>query len=84
MTNVLEMMKQDINSVVGLCVAYDYGSSKPLVGVVQDVRKTTFNVVVDGEKSTIDSYSISFNGLSFYVVDAFTRVLDFGLIFGGA
>lgn len=83
MTNVLEMMKQDINSVVGLCVVYNYGGSEPLVGVVQDVRKTTFNAVVDGENSTIDSYSISFNGWSFYVVDAFTRVLDFGPIFGG-
>jgi hypothetical protein len=75
---VLEMMKQDINSVVGLTVEYYYGGSKPIVDVVTNAKVVEQPVTVDGEPSTVQIYLISFNGgLSYYTVDKFTKVRDF-------
>ena len=34
--NVLEMMKKDTQSVVGLTVEYDFGGTKPIVDVIND------------------------------------------------
>ena len=74
---VLEMMKQDINSVVGLTAEYDFGGSKPIVDVITNAKVVEQPVTVDGEPSTVQIYLISFNGgLSYYTVDKFTKVLD--------
>jgi hypothetical protein len=73
---VLEMMKKDVNSVVGLTVSYDFGGSKPLVGKVVSTKKNKIESIIDGELSVWYSYGISFGGCSYYTVDKFTKVLD--------
>lgn len=73
---VLEMMKQNIESVVGKSVSYCYGGSNPLIGVVRAVKKNVQPVTLDGEPNTITSYLISFDGSGFYVVDKFTKIIE--------
>ena len=73
---VLEMIENDVNSVVGLNVSYEFGGSKPITGKVMSTKKNTVEAMIDGELSTWYSYGISFNaGGSFYTVDKFTRLL---------
>ncbi len=75
---VLEMMKRDVNSVVGLTVEYDFGGSKPIVETVKSAYSKDYFVSLDRNdtptKCTV--YAISFDGLSFFTVDKFTKVLD--------
>ena len=73
---VLEMMENDVNSVVGLNVSYEFGGSKPIVGKVWSSKKNKIEAMIDGELSTWYSYGISFDaGRPCYTVDKFTRLL---------
>ena len=72
---VLEMMENDVNSVVGLNVSYEFGGSKPITGKVISTKKNTIKSMIDGQLSTWYSYGISFDGRWYYTVDKFTRLL---------
>jgi hypothetical protein len=72
--SVLEMMKRDVNSVVGLTVEYDFGGSKPIIAMITDACVVEQRGSVEG----VRVYLISFNkGGSYFTVDKFTKVLDF-------
>ena len=73
--NVLEMMQQDKDSVVGLTLSLDLGGSKPIVGQCQAVSKNAWHNLIDNEMSTWYSYSVSFGGAGYYPVDKFTQLL---------
>ena len=72
---VLEMMENDVNSVVGLTLSLDLGGSKPIIGQCQAVSKYAWHNLIDGEMSTWYSYSVSFGGAGYYTVDKFTQLL---------
>ena len=57
---VLEMMKKDTQSVVGLTVEYDFGGIKPIVDVIATARLTEYKCTLDGEQHTGELYMISF------------------------
>ena len=71
--NVLEMMENDVNSVIGLALRIN--GSKPIIGQCQAVSKNAWHNLIDGEMSTWYSYSISFGGAGYYTVDKFTQLL---------
>ena len=71
---VLEMMENDVNSVIGLDVSYDFGGTKPIIGQCQAVSKNAWHNLIDGEMSTWYSYSVSFGGAGYYTVDKFTQL----------
>ena len=74
--NVLEMMQQDKDSVIGLNVSYDFGGSKPIVGKVVSTKQTKIESIIDGQLSTWYSYGISFDaGCAYHTVDKFTQLL---------
>lgn len=74
--NVLDMMRTDINSVIGKTVEYYYGGYEPLVEVVTNVNKRINTVTINDCKYDIPVYGISFNnGASYYTVDAFTKII---------
>jgi hypothetical protein len=72
---VLEMMENDVNSVVGLTLSLDLGGSKPIIGQCKEVSKYAWHNLIDGEMSTWYSYSVSFGGAGYYTVDKFTQLL---------
>lgn len=73
---VLEMMENDVNSVVGLDVSYEFGGTKPIVGKVWSTSKNKIEAMIDGQVSTWYSYGISFDaGCAYYTVDKFTQLL---------
>ena len=72
--SVLEMMKNDVNSVIGLTLSLDLGGSKPIIGQCQAVSKNAWHII-DGEMSTWYSYSVSFGGAGYYPVDCLTKVV---------
>ena len=74
--NVLDMLTQDTDSVIGLTLSLDLGGSKPIVGQVKAVKKNEWNNLIDGEMSTWYSYSVSFEGAGYYPVDSLTKVVD--------
>lgn len=74
--NVLDMVKQDTDSVIGLTLILDLGGSKPIVGQVKALKKNEWNNLIDGEMSTWYSYSVSFEGAGYYTIDSFTKVVD--------
>lgn len=70
--NLQEMMKKDVESVVGLNVSYDFGGTKPLNGVIGAARIKDYEWEIDGEKHTTQRYHIAINSeCCFYEVDAF-------------
>ena len=74
--NVLEMMQQDKDSVIGLDVSYEFGGSKPIVGKVVSTSKNKIDSIIDGQLCTWYSYGISFDdGCAYYTVDKFTQLL---------
>lgn len=70
MTTVLEMMKKDTQSVVGLTVEYDYGGSKPIVDVIANGRVSEYNYTIEDTPHIGKVYQISFMSvpLSYYGV----------------
>ena len=70
--NVLEMMKKDLTSVVGLRVEYDFGESEPLIGWISQARVQTYKTILDGQDFVGTSYVISFidHPLASYGVEA--------------
>lgn len=68
--NVLEMMKEDLTSAVGLRVEYDYGGSEPLIGWIAEARVQTYKTILDGQDYVGTNYVISFTDhhLAFYGV----------------
>jgi hypothetical protein len=73
---VLDMMKHDIDSVIGLTLSLDLGGSKPIIGQCQSVRKNEWHNLIDGEMATWYSYSVSFCGVGYYTVDCLTQIVD--------
>lgn len=74
--NVLEIMKTDLNSIIGSVVEYDFGGSKPIIGKVMAARKNVYLIKADKfnpEDSVISVYTISFDGESFFTVDKLTK-----------
>ncbi len=59
---VLEMMKKDVNSVVGLKVSYDFGGTKPIIDTITDTRIKENEWEIDGVLTKALSYWISFDG----------------------
>jgi hypothetical protein len=74
--NVLDMMKSDINSVIGLTLSLDLGGSKPIIGEVDKVSRNQWVHSLDGEQVTWYSYSVSFGGCGYYPVDCLTKIVD--------
>ena len=74
---VLEMMENDVNSVVGMNISYDFGGTKTIVGKVISTSKNKIDSMIDGQLSTWYSYGISFdaNGRTYYTVDKFTQAI---------
>lgn len=70
MTSVLEMMKENIQSVVGLTVEYDYGGIKPFVDVIANGRVSEYNYIIGDVPYVGKIYQISFtsNPMSYYGV----------------
>ena len=70
--NILEMMKKDTQSVVGLTVEYDYGGSKPIVDVISNGRVSKYNYTIEDEPYVGKIYQISFMSapMSYYCVYA--------------
>ena len=70
---VLEMMKKDIQSVVGLTVQYDFGGTKPIGDVIADARINEYTCTLDGEEHIAKIYMISFISSpgSFYPVHSY-------------
>lgn len=75
---VLEMMKLDVNSVIGLTVEYDFGGSAPIVDTIVAVNSRDYFVSLDGndEPTKCTVYGISFNGMSYWTVDKTVKVVD--------
>ena len=74
--SVLQMMENDVNSVVGMNISYDFGGTKPIVGKVMATSKNKIESIIDGQLSTWYSYGISFdaNGRTYYTVDKLTQL----------
>ena len=70
--NVLKMMKQDVDSVVGLNVSYDFGGTKPIEGIIGAARIKEFEWTIEGEKHITKRYFIAINDdCCFYAIDKF-------------
>ena len=70
--NVQEMMKQDVDSVIGLTVSYDFGGTKPLVGIIENARIKDYEWTIDGETHITQIYQIAINSdCGFYEIDKF-------------
>lgn len=66
---VLDMMKNDLNSIVGKLVEYDFGGSNPLVMNVTHTKKTPYTWIDEDDiERTAYTYAISDGGLSYYTV----------------
>jgi len=67
---ILKMMKDDITSVIGLKVEYDYGGAKPIIDTIADTRIREYKYVADGNEYVGKIYLISFSECpwSFYGV----------------
>jgi hypothetical protein len=81
--NVLEMMKEDINSVKGLEVEYDFGGSEPIIDTIANVRVDNYDVLnLNGEKTLGKVYAISFSEFpsSFYVMHKDVKLVENSLI----
>lgn len=78
--NVLETMQQNKDSVIGLTLSLDLGCSTPITGIVQAVKQNTWNHLVDGVKTISHSYSVSFDGCSYYPVNCLTKIVDMVVI----
>lgn len=74
----LDLMQQDIDSIVGKTVEYDYGSSRDLlIFEVKFSRVIEETIVVDGENVTVKSYAVSPDGTGYYLVyKSNCRVVD--------
>lgn len=68
--NILKMMKEDLTSVVGLRVEYDFGGSEPLIGWIAEARVCAYATLLDGQDYVGKYYVISFTDhpFSFYGV----------------
>ena len=68
--NILEMMKKDTQSVVGLTVEYDYGGSKPIIDVIANGRASEYSYTIEGASHIGKIYQISFasSPMSYYAV----------------
>lgn len=74
--NTLEMIQNNVNSVIGLTVEYDYGGTKPIIGKIVSSKINEHKMIIDGESSVMYSYAISFDGFSYYIVDKFTKLIE--------
>lgn len=72
MTTVLEMMKKDTQSVVGLTVEYDYGGAKPIIDVIANGCVSEYSYTIEDTPHIGKVYQISFMPvpLSYYCVYA--------------
>ena len=59
-TTVLEMMKKDPQSTVGLTVEYDFGGIKPIVEVIASARLSEYKCTFENEEHEGKLYMISF------------------------
>lgn len=73
---VLEMMKRDVNSVIGLTVEYDFGGSAPIVDTIVAANSRDYFASLDGIDTKCIVYGISFNGASFWTVDKTVKVVE--------
>ena len=82
--NVLEMMKQDINSVKGLEVEYDFGGFEPIIDTIANVRVDNYDVLMNGENNVAKVYAISFSQFpdSYYVMHKDVKLVENSLING--
>jgi hypothetical protein len=72
---ILEMMKKDPKSVIGLTVGVEInGVPNAVVGVVKDaeVKNYSWAISEDDIKTDVPRYIITFNEIHFYNVDRFT------------
>jgi hypothetical protein len=70
---ILEMMKKDVNSVVGLTVTLNF-NVVPVVshtGVVKFAERRDYSWTVDDVKTDIPRYLVSFDGTHYFTVDRF-------------
>lgn len=73
--SILEMVQNNVNSVIGLTVEYDYGGTNPIVGKIVSSKINEHKIIIDDELSIMYSYSISFDGSTYYVLDKFTKLI---------
>jgi hypothetical protein len=74
--NVLEIMMNDVGSVVDKTVAYDFGGSNPIIGKVVAAKYTKQSCKIDGEDSFLKVYGISFDGKSYYTVGCKDLIIE--------
>ena len=82
---VLEMMKQDINSVKGLEVEYDFGGFEPIIDTIANVRVDNYDVLIKNEEKSVSKvYAISFSEFpdSYYVMHKDVKLVENSLING--
>lgn len=66
---VLDMVRNDINSIIGKTVEYNFGGTKPLVMTVTHAKASPWTWTDDdGIEQTAYNYSISEGGTSYYTV----------------
>lgn len=74
---ILEMMKKDVNSVVGLKVSYDFGGTKPIIDFITNTEIKEYQWEIDGVWTKYLRYCISFDGgTCFYGVDKFVNLCE--------
>ena len=70
---ILEMMKKDPTSVIGLTVGVVInGVVDAVVGVVKDAEVRNYSWTVDDIKTDVPRYLVSFDEVNYFRVDRFT------------
>jgi hypothetical protein len=70
---ILEAMKKDVNSVIGLTVGVEInGVSNAVIGVVKDTKVKNYSWMVDDVETKVPRYFVSFDEVKYFNVDRFT------------
>lgn len=70
---ILEEMKKDPKSVIGLTVGVEVnGVPNAVIGVVKDAKVTNYSWMVDDVETKVPRYFVSFDEVKYFNVDRFT------------
>ena len=70
---ILEMMKKNPASVIGLTVGVVInGVVDAVVGVVKDAEVRNYSWTVDDNETEVPRYLVSFDGIKYFNIDRFT------------
>jgi hypothetical protein len=68
---ILEMMKKDPKSVVGLTVTIPFNVCDSVSGVIKTAEIRNYSWTIDDVKTDVPRYIVSFDDVHFYNVDRF-------------